>query len=526
MKSNYFKYIFIIFAILIMIFAIVKIKSDEKKSEQQLYESEPEEETVEEVKEINLGVASFDSINPILSNNKNIQDISKIIFEPLMTLTSDYKLENCLAKEWAKQSDTEYIIKLQEGIKWSDGQDFTAEDVKFTIDRLKDTTSIYNSNVQNVIQVEIVDDVTIKITLNQEVPFFEYNLTFPILSSKYYSDKEFIADIVPVGTGMYKVSEVKDTSLILTKNEYYKNSDNLKLEKITINIYGTAGELYNSFKTGSIDMVSTQNSNLKEYIGTIGYNAKEMKGREHDFIAFNTQGQILSNVNVRKAISYSIDKSNIVSSIFGDNYYTSSFPLDYGSWVYQEADTSSSYSLEQAKQTLVDDGWTYRNKYWQKVVNRRTQRISLNFVVKASDTTRVSVAENIKSQLENQGIRINLIKASDQQYQNYLQNKNYDMILCSINLSIKPDLSMFFGSNNLANYNNEEVNSLMSEIKNTQDEEKLKQDYKRLGEIYKSDIPYLSLYNNKYTVAYNNELAGTEQPNWFYQFYNIENWHK
>ena len=325
---------------------------------------------------------------------------------------------------------------------------------------------------------------------------------------------------------MYKVSEVKDTSLILTKNEYYKDADNLKLEKITINIYGTAGELYNSFKTGSIDMVSTQNSNLKEYIGTIGYNAKEMKGREHDFIAFNTQGQILSNVNVRKAISYSIDKSNIVSSIFGDNYYTSSFPLDYGSWVYQEGDTSSGYNLEQAKQTLVDDGWTYRNKYWQKVVNRRTQRFSLNFIVKASDTTRVSVAENIKSQLENQGIRINLIKASDQQYQNYLQNKNYDMILCSINLSIKPDLSMFFSSDNLANYNNEEVNSLMSEIKNTQDEEKLKQDYKRLGEIYKSDVPYLSLYNNKYTVAYNNELAGTEQPNWFYQFYNIENWHK
>ena len=53
MKSNYFKYIFIIFAILIMIFAIVKIKSDEKKSEQQLYESEPEEETAEQGKETN-----------------------------------------------------------------------------------------------------------------------------------------------------------------------------------------------------------------------------------------------------------------------------------------------------------------------------------------------------------------------------------------------------------------------------------------------------------------------------------------
>lgn len=525
MKSKYFKYIFIIFAVLIIIFAIVKIKGEEKKSEQQLYETK-QEDVVEEVKEINLGVASFDSMNPILSNNKNIQDISKIVFEPLMTLTSDYKLENCLAKEWAKQSDTEYIIKLKDGIKWSDGQDFTAEDVKFTIDRLKDTTSIYNSNVQNVVQVEIVDDVTVKITLNQEVPFFEYNLTFPILSSKYYSDKQFIADIVPVGTGMYKVNEVKDTSLILVKNDYYKDKDNLKLEKITINIYGTAGELYNAFKTGSIDVISTQNSNLKEYIGTIGYNSKEMKGREHDFIAFNTQGKILSNISVRKAISYSIDKSNIVSSVFGDNYYTSNFPLDYGNWIYQEQDTSSGYNLEQAKQVLIDDGWSYKNKYWQKVINYRTQRIMLNFVVKASDVTRVTVAENIKSQLENQGIRINLIKASDQQYQNYLQNKNYDMILCSMNLSIKPDLSMFFGGNNLANYNNEEVNNLMVEVKNTQDEEKLKQNYERLGEIYKNDVPYLSLYNNKYTVAYSNGLAGTEQPNWFYQFYNIENWHK
>ena len=104
-------------------------------------------------------------------------------------------------------------------------------------------------------------------------------------------------------------------------------------------------------------------------------------------------------------------------------------------------------------------------------MNYKTQRISLNFVVKASDTSRVSVAENIKQQLENQGIRINLIKASDAQYQSYLTNKNYDMILCSMNLSVSPDLSTFFGENNLANYSNEEVTNIMNEIKNLKDEE-------------------------------------------------------
>lgn len=524
MKAKYFKHIFIIFAIIIMILAVVKIKRDDQKKENTAKQEQQEE--VPEVTELKLGIASFDSINPILSKNKNVQDISKLIFEPLMTLSKDYKLEPCLAKEWAKQNETTYLIKLNENVKWSDGQDFTAEDVRFTIDRLKDSDTIYSANVQHVVTVDSVDNSTVKITLDSEVPFFEYNLTFPILSSKYYSDKEFTADIVPTGTGMYKVNQVQDNVLTLTKNDYYKDANKLKLDKITVTTYSSVGELYNAFKTGSIDLVSTQNSNLQDYIGTIGYQVKEMKGRQHDFIAFNVKNNILSQPTIRRAICYSIDKSNIVSSIYGNNYYTSSFPLDYGNWLYQEQDASSGYNLEQAKQILVDDGWQYRYKNWQKTVNYRTQRIYINFVVKASDETKVSVAQNIKIQLENQGIRINLIKATDAQYQSYLTNKNYDMILCSMNLSISPDLSTFFGENNLANYSNDEVTNIMNEIKNLTDENKLKEDYKRLGEIYKTDMPYLSLYNNKFTVAYSTGLAGTIEPNWFYQFYNIQDWHK
>lgn len=524
MKSNYFKYIFIIFAILIMIFAFVKIKTDEQKNKGTIQEEKEEVEQI--VTELKLGVAEFDSINPILSKNKNIQDISKIIFEPLMILTSDYKLENCLVKEWAKQNETTYIIKVREDKRWSDGDKFSAEDVKFTIEKLKSSDTIYLSNVQNISTVEVIDESTIRIILNQEIPFFEYNLTFPILSSNYYSDKQFIPDIVPIGTGMYKVSEVKESSLILSKNEYYPESENLKLDKIIITIYSSIGELYNSFKIGNVDLISTQNSNLKEYIGTIGYLSKEMKGREHDFLAFNTQSNLLSKENVRKAICYSIDKSNIVSSIYSDNYYVSSFPLDYGNWLYKGQDGSLGYNVEQAKQILIDDGWNYKNKYWQKTENYKTQSIVLNLVVKSTDTTRVAVAENIKVQLENQGIRINLIKASNAQYENYLKNKNYDIILCSINLSISPDLSTFFGDSNLANFVNDEVTNIMNEIKNLNDPEKLKDKYKRLTEIYKTQVPYLSLYNNKYIVAYNPDLVGVLNPNWYYQFYNFKDWHK
>lgn len=526
MKSNWIKYVFIIFIIIILLFSVYKIKQDEEEK-QELEQASSEEE---KVTELTLGIAELDTINPILSNNKNVQDISKLIYEPLITLTKDYKVEACLATEWAKQSDNSYLIKLRENVKWTNGERFTAEDVRFTIDRLKEVSSIYSYNVQYVIGVDIVDDYTIKINLDREVPFFEYQLTFPILSKDYYEAEDFVnteKNNSPVGTGKYKISEVQSSYIILEKNSSWWNKQtDLTIEKITVNLYSSIGELYNSFKLGNIDLISTTNSNVQDYIGTIGYSSKELKGREHTFLALNTQNYFLSKQEVRRAISYSIDKENIVSSIFNNKCYTSSFPLDYGSWLSQGQDASSGYNLEQAKQVLVENGWNYAYGYWQKKENYKTQRLTLNLLVRASDSSKVAVAENIKQQLENQGIRINIVQASDEQYNNSINSKNYDIALCSMTLSPSPNITTYFGEGNLANYSNEEVNDIMNEVKNTTDDNVLLEKYSRLAEIYKSDIPYISLYNNKYTVAYSSEIVGEVTPNWFYQFYGIEGWYK
>ena len=238
------------------------------------------------------------------------------------------------------------------------------------------------------------------------------------------------------------------------------------------------------------------------------------------------QNNFLVRQEVRKAISYSIDKENIVSSLFNNKCFTSSFPLDYGNWLSQGQDASSGYNLEQAKQILVDNGWTYRSGSWQKTENYKTQRLGLNLLVRASDSSKVAVAENIKQQLGNQGIGINIVQATDEQYNNNINTKNYDIALCTMTLSPSPNLDTYFGNGNIAGYANEEVANIMNEVKNTTDENILKEKYTRLVEIYKTDIPYISLYNNKYTVAYNSGLVGEITPNWFYQFYGIEEWYK
>lgn len=524
----FFKYIFVIFAIGVIIFAYIKIKGDENaKTQEESNTSTQEEKT----REITIGIAELDTMNPILSTNKNVQTISRLIYAPLVNLSSDYKPEAALATEWAKQDATTYIIKLREDVKWSDGTEFNSDDVLFTIDRLKDTSSVYSYNVQYVSGVEIVDDYTLKINLSQEVPFFEYYLTFPILSSKYYEGEDFSnteKNSSPIGTGMYKITEVEASYITLEKNENWWNSNKigLSLEKINVNLYSSAGELYNSFKTGNIDIMATENSDYSDYIGTIGYNLKEVRGREHVFLALNTTSTFLSDLQVRKAVAQAIDKTSITSNVYSDKYYTSNFPLEYGSWLYSGNYLGLEYNVEQAKQNLTDGGWSYKNQYWQKTQNYKTSKISLNLVVKSSDETKKAVAENIKSQLDIQGIKTTIIYASDSQYENYLQNKNYDMILCSVNLSISPSLTTFFGDDNLANYSSDEVTQIMNEVKNTTDEDILKEKYEKLEEIYNTQVPYISLCNSKYNIIYNSNLVGDVSANWYNLFYNIEGWYK
>ena len=446
MKSNFFKYIFIIFVVVIVVFAIYMIYFKKEDNQNNIEENVVEETT--EIKDLRLGISNYDTINPLISNNKEVLNIGKLIFEPLMNVTEDYKLEMCLATECSKTSDTTYVVKIDNNKKWHDGSPLIAKDIQFTIDRLKEGKSIYSYNVEKVISVEILDASTVKINLSEEVPFFEYNLTFPIMPNNYYLGEDFYESAkTPQGTGMYKISKIDSSYIVLEKNLKWwniKNKDS-KIEKIYIKQYSEVGELYNSFKIGNLDEVATDNDNVQEYIGSMGYTPKEVKGRNYTFLALNTSNELLSKIEVRKALAYSIDKENITSNIFNSKYYTTNFPLDYGNWLYQE-EASSGYNLEQAKQVLVDAGWTYRSSSWQKTENRKTQVIELNLLVRASDSTKVATAQNIKEQLANQGIRINIVQAADQQYNNMINSKSYDIALCSMTMSLSPNLELFFGT--------------------------------------------------------------------------------
>lgn len=246
MKSNIIKYIFAVVVLGLIVYSAY-ILYGKKDNEEKRIEATVVENDTEILTNIKIPVVNFDTINPILSRNQTIQNLSRLVYEPLLNIDKNYKIELCLAKEWSKVNNTSYVVKIKDNVKWQDGNTLTAKDVQFTIDRLKDgnVNSLYASNVKEVISVEVIDDSTIKINLSKEVPFFEYNLTFPIMSYRYFENEDFVntsKNNHTVGTGRFKVT-IENENIVLKQNSNWWNIENnpTKLTEIYIIKYRKYG---------------------------------------------------------------------------------------------------------------------------------------------------------------------------------------------------------------------------------------------------------------------------------------------
>lgn len=524
--SSIFKYIFIIFAIGIIIAAGYKIYSSQNQVAEENNEEAQADETI--LKDIRIAITNYDNINPLITNNKEILNIDSLIFEPLFTLNENYELEPCLATECSKTGDNVYVIKVDNKINWQDGTSFIAKDVAYTIETIKNGNSIYKYNVEHISNVEVIDASTIKLTLDANVPFFEYNLIFPIMSSTYFYGEDFYnSSKTPIGTGKYKISNVSDNNITLVKNEKYKRfQEDPKIETIKINLYSSMGEAFNSFKIGNIDVLNTSNANFQDYIGTIGFNKIEYPGREFDFLALNCTDTILQDSSVRKALGYAIDKDNIVTSVFNNQRKTADYPLDYGNFLYQNQEVSSGYNAEQAKKVLEDGGWTYIKNRWKKNISGYTRTLKLKLAVTSDNEARVRVAETIKEQLKNIGIEVTINKITDNQYGKYIENKDYQMLLTGVYTSYTPDLTYYFLQGNIFNYESKKMNELMQKsliIKNTKE---LSEIYQKIYSQYKEDVPFIGLYRNKNITLTSQSLTAKITPNNYTTYYNLESWYR
>ncbi len=522
MKQGVFKYIFVLgFIILLIITYVVFYSKDTSKGKIE----DKVSTTSNLITNLRLGVASVDTLNPLLTNNKNVKQISKLVYDSLIYVRNDYGIDFSLASGIAKENNLNYIITLRKGVKWQDGTDLTVQDVIFTIDVIKHSNCSYSSNLQYVDELIPIDENTLKIVLSQEVEFFEYNLTMPILSSNYYNGEDVATsgkNNQPMGTGMFKFASYENGLLVLVQNENYWNIEEKKplLTEIDVNLYDTIGSMYAAFKSGYIDIMEVDSKNIGTYIGSLGYTKVDIPDREVTFLSFNTGVDILSDSRTRKAIALYIDRSNLMANI-GSGYVQTNFVIPSNSWIY-DTKLDTVYLENQADNLLMDAGWVYENNKWTK----DGKVLEFTIIVDSNYPERITSANVIAGQLGNHGIQVTVEEQNHQRFENSFNNKSYQVLITGIHTGFSPKVTSLFGNGNVSNYSSDNLNNIMNDINITFDYNKQLGNYNRLYDEYLNNFPYIFLYRNTSSVVYNQTLCGKISPNSYSMFYNIEKWYR
>ena len=445
MNIRIYKNIFISLIIFLIIAGIyiIYIKDNGDKDDVQARNKE----TIT-TKEITIGITEFDTINPILTKSLEMQHLMKLVYEPLVNISQDFKVEPAIAVEWPKIDSLTYIVRLD------DSKDIQAKDIIFTINLIKQSASIYKNNIQKIDRVEEIDEKTLKIYLSEEVQFFEYLLCFPILKEEGYNQE------APKGIGKYNIQSITKDEIILKGQE----------TKLTVKILSNVAELYNEFTRENIDLIITQNINYEEYIGNIGFEENIIIGREFYYISCEN----IKNKETRLFIKQAINKEKIVYDLYNKRYVIADFPLEYGSYLNKENETEKD----------------------EIILKNRTFTLSV-------EEENYKIAEKIKEQLEEKGIKIVI--------QNY-KNSYADLILKKHTVPITPSIKEYFKDKEIKEQIDKIVRIENKEIIKQEYKKIIDNYYEEMPFISLYFNSYIILHNNKlkgdfsgnwYNVFYN-----------------------
>lgn len=487
-----------------------------------------------------------DTLNPILTNNRYVQEFSSLIFESMIAIGKNQKPVPLLADKWDVSPDgLIWTFHIRDNVYWHDKQPVTSEDVEFTVDTIlkNEVNSVYKRNVENIATFSAVDKNDFRVILKRTNSFTAELMTFPILPKHYYLGEVSLIspkNMKPLGTGPFKFKEFSEKKNIsLTANDNWwkvgltgDNPPNTPLiDEISINIYNNGNEQLNAFQTRDVDVVSLGPEECSRYSGRTDLIIKKFTGRNYEFVSFNLNKPLVADLALRQAIAFTIDKVKIINELLPGEAIASDIPIMPDTWMYDTNILSYSKDITNAKALLLKDGWREDNGVLYKNINGVLTPLNMEILVNEDNETRVRVANKISEQLKEIGVNLLVTKLSWEEEQKRISLQKYDMAILGWSISSIPDLSFSYSTGeiqkgrNIAGYSNKTVDKYLEDIIAENDINRKKALFLNMKDIINNDVPYIGLYFLNNAMLYNNRVRGVMNPNVWNKFSDITRWY-
>ena len=346
----------------------------------------------------------YTRINPAMDEHG---EINILIFNGLTAHDGDNQVVPCLAKSWDYDEESfTYTFHLEENVTWHDGEPFTAEDVKFTIEAIMDPENGSENapNYEDVAEITVLDAHTVAFRLTAPNAAFLDYMTMAILPKHLLEGEDMQSSSFfrnPVGTGPYRLESWDEgQAIILVRNEdYFKGPANI--ERIIFKIVPDDNAQAMQMKTGELDLALLTPKDAENFANDDNYTVYRMETSDYRGILFNFWNPYWTeNKDIIPAICCAIDRQAIVDAVILGHGIVAYGPLQRNEYNYEDVEHYD-YDPDRARAILEEAGCTLNaNGFYE----RNGQEIGFVISVGAGDQVRVDIAQAAAQMLRQVGI--------------------------------------------------------------------------------------------------------------------------
>jgi peptide/nickel transport system substrate-binding protein len=433
------------------------------------------------------------SLDPHTSSSYSSTLVIEQVYSGLIQYDENMNIQPDLAESWTVSPDgLTYDFKLRQGVTFHNGRAFTPDDVVYSLNRVKDPNggSPRSYLLEDVNSIAATDPSSVRITMNKPFAALLSHLdTSLAIVPKEVVEQNGDLSKVMVGTGPFKFVEfVPNTHAQLARNENYHEHGLPYLDTLTWFPIPDDSTRTANIQTSTVDfadqIAQKDISTLQSQSGVqLAHGASTL----HDYLMLNTSRPPFSDVRVRQAIAYAIDRQLMTDTIlFG--YGT---PMDGGiipswHWAYADLHMYAQPDIAKAKQLLSDAG--YPNGF------------PVTVGAGSNYQAQVQEAEMLKDQLKQIGIDVT---PNPTEWGTYIDTvvtkKDFDAAIIGWIGAVDPDDWMYsrFHSNeqwNTTGYSNSQVDQVLQQGRSLLDQDQRKPLYNQADQTIVTEAPFVFFF--------------------------------
>lgn len=466
---------------------------------------------------------SIDNLDPPYISDQKVFPVMANIFNGLVWLNDDLTIRGDLATDWSVTNDGKtFTFNLREGVTFHNGTEFTAEDVRYTIDRTISEETPAAPKLEPLKPVDdggviIKDDYTVQLNfVSAYAPALIYLTRGPGRAATVVC-KEAIEEmgsdqynVAPVGTGPFQVTEheVGNTLMLEAYDDYFKTDDDGNalpyLDAVEISPVSDPSSIVNALRGEDIHFASSvplqKASNIEN---SSEASLVKMPGVNFSGLSLNNEREPFTSKKVRQGIAKLIDNEAFVKDTFFGNALPDTGPLNKGTeWVWREEKPSDQdYNPEEGKRMLEEQGAA--NASFEITTTKGGLRS----------------AKVIRQQLNDGGLDVEINQVTSGTFGDLLFDSDFDATIIGSGGDPDPDQSLynFFrlpdedGVWNFMNYQNQEVHDMLGEQRQQLKRSERKKTLHNVEDQLIKDVPFAFLYHEDDIAGKRSQVKGFDR---------------